>query len=279
MFTDDPARPLAVAARAAAAGYEGVFAPDHLFPPGRPDRPSLEPFSVLAAVAARHRALRVGTLVSRASIRPAGLLAKQGAALDHLSAGRAILGIGAGDSTSKAEHEAFGLPFRPAVERVAVMEETVQALRALFAGETWHGGDHVPPLLGPLLPPGAPELWIGGRSEPVLAAAARCADAWNGWAMDAEGFRTAVTTVRRLADGRDVAATWGGILLVGEDHSDLDRLRSERASRGLSMDLWQGTPDELRTFAARLREAGADWMIVHPVGGDDRAELVATSLR
>ena len=279
MFTDDPARPLAAAARAAAAGYEAVFAPDHLFPPGRPDRPSLEPFSVLAAVAARHPTLRVGTLVTRASIRPAGLLAKQGAALDHLSAGRAILGIGAGDSTSKAEHEAFGIPFRPALERVALMEETVEALRALFAGATWGGGHHVPPLLGPLLPPGDPELWIGGRSEPVLAAAARRADAWNGWAMDAEGFRAAATTVRALADGRDVAATWGGILLVGEDPSDLDRLRSGRASRGLSMDLWQGTTDELRTFAAHLRDAGADWMIVQPVGGDDRIELVATSLR
>ena len=279
MFTDDPARPLAAAARAAAAGYEAVFAPDHLFPPGRPDRPSLEPFSVLAAVAARHPTLRVGTLVTRASIRPAGLLAKQGAALDHLSAGRAILGIGAGDSTSKAEHGAFGIPFRPALERVALMEETVEALRALFAGATWGGGLHVPPLLGPLLPPGDPELWIGGRSEPVLAAAARRADAWNGWAMDAEGFRAAASTVRALADGRDVAATWGGILLVGEDPSDLDRLRSGRASRGLSMDLWQGTTDELRTFAAHLRDAGADWMIVQPVGGDDRIELVATSLR
>ena len=279
MFTDDPARPLAAAARAAAAGYEAVFAPDHLFPPGRPDRPSLEPFSVLAAVAARHPTLRVGTLVTRASIRPAGLLAKQGAALDHLSAGRAILGIGAGDSTSKAEHEAFGIPFRPALERVALMEETVEALRALFAGATWGGGHHVPPLLGPLLPPGDPELWIGGRSEPVLAAAARRADAWNGWAMDAEGFRAAASTVRALADGRDVAATWGGILLVGEDPSDLDRLRSGRASRGLSMDLWQGTTDELRAFAAHLRDAGADWMIVQPVGGDDRIELVATSLR
>ena len=221
----------------------------------------------------------MGTLVTRASIRPAGLLAKQGAALDHLSAGRAILGIGAGDSTSKAEHEAFGIPFRPALERVALMEETVEALRALFAGATWGGGLHVPPLLGPLLPPGDPELWIGGRSEPVLAAAARRADAWNGWAMDAEGFRAAASTVRALADGRDVAATWGGILLVGEDPSDLDRLRSGRASRGLSMDLWQGTTDELRTFAAHLRDAGADWMIVQPVGGDDRIELVATSLR
>jgi alkanesulfonate monooxygenase SsuD/methylene tetrahydromethanopterin reductase-like flavin-dependent oxidoreductase (luciferase family) len=275
MFTDDVQRPLAAAARAAAAGYDGVFAPDHLFPPGRPEGPTLEPFSVLSAVAAEHRNLEVGTLVTRASIRPAGLLAKQGAALDHLSGGRAILGVGAGDSASKAEHEAFGFPFRPARERVAVMEETVAALRELFGGRPWPGGTHVPAIAGPLLPPGGPELWVGGRSEAVLAAAARQADAWNGWAMDAGAFRAAAVTVSRLAEGRMVSVTWGGIVLVGQDPVDLDRLRADRVRRGLSMDVWQGTVDDLRSFARELEDAGAGWLIAQPVGGEERLELVA----
>jgi alkanesulfonate monooxygenase SsuD/methylene tetrahydromethanopterin reductase-like flavin-dependent oxidoreductase (luciferase family) len=275
MFTDDVQRPLAAAARAAAVGYDGVFAPDHLFPPGRSEGPTLEPFSVLSAVAAEHRNLQVGTLVTRASIRPAGLLAKQGAALDHLSGGRAILGVGAGDSASKAEHDAFGFPFRPAHERVAVMEETVAALRELFGGRPWPGGIHVPAIAGPLLPPGGPELWVGGRSEAVLAAAARRADAWNGWAMDAGAFRAAAATVSRLAEGRMVSVTWGGIVLVGQDPADLDRLRADRARRGLSMDLWQGTVDDLRSFARELEDAGAGWLIAQPVGGEERLELVA----
>ena len=52
MFTDDPGRPLATASRAAALGFDGVFAPDHLFPPseGGRGKPSLEVFSTLAAV-------------------------------------------------------------------------------------------------------------------------------------------------------------------------------------------------------------------------------------
>jgi alkanesulfonate monooxygenase SsuD/methylene tetrahydromethanopterin reductase-like flavin-dependent oxidoreductase (luciferase family) len=275
MFTDDVRRPLSAASRAAAAGYDGVFAPDHLFPPGRSGGPTLEPFSVLSAVAAAHRELHVGTLVTRASIRPAGLLAKQGAALDHLSGGRAILGVGAGDSVSRAEHEAFGFPFRPAHERVMVMEETIAALRQLFGGRPWPGGAHVPPIAGPLLPPGAPELWVGGRSEAVMAAAARRADAWNGWGMDAATFRAAAATVRRLAEGRAVSATWGGIVLVGEDPTDLDRLREDRASRGVSLDVWQGTVDDLRSFADELEDAGGSWLIAQPVGGEDRLELVA----
>jgi alkanesulfonate monooxygenase SsuD/methylene tetrahydromethanopterin reductase-like flavin-dependent oxidoreductase (luciferase family) len=279
VFTADVGRPLGAAARAAAAGYDGVFAPDHLFPPGAPGRPALEPFAVLAAVATLHPGLHVGTLVTRASLRPAGLLAKQAAALDQMSGGRAILGLGAGDGVSKPEHEAFGIPFARAAERVAILEETVDALQALFVGERWGGGTHVPPIAGPLLPPGHPELWVGGRSAEVIAVAARSADAWNGWAMDVEGFETAAGELRRLAGGRPVAPTWGGIVLVGTDEDDLDRLREERRAKDLSMDVWQGSADGLRDFADRLREAGCSWIIVLPVGGDDRIQVVAGALR
>jgi alkanesulfonate monooxygenase SsuD/methylene tetrahydromethanopterin reductase-like flavin-dependent oxidoreductase (luciferase family) len=279
LFTEDVERPLAAAGRAAAAGYDGVFAPDHLFPPGRPDRPSLEPFGILSAIALRHPELRIGTLVTRASIRPAGLLAKLGAALDHLSEGRAILGVGAGDAASRAEHEAFGLPFRPAAERVAVLDETVAAVRDLFEGRAWAGGDHVPPIAGPLLPPAQPELWIGGRSDPVIDAAARRADAWNGWGMSASGFRSAAAALRRLADGRDVTPTWGGLVLVARDEDELDRLRAERVEKGLSMELWHGTATAFAAFVRELADDGCTWTIVVAVGGDDRIELVAEALR
>jgi alkanesulfonate monooxygenase SsuD/methylene tetrahydromethanopterin reductase-like flavin-dependent oxidoreductase (luciferase family) len=279
MFTADVGRPLTAAARAAAAGYDGVFAPDHLFPPGAPGRPALEPFAVLAAVAALHPDLYVGTLVTRASLRPAGLLAKQAAALDQMSGGQAILGLGAGDSVSKPEHEAFGIPFASASDRVAILEETVDALRALFGGEPWSGGAHVPAIAGPLLPSGEPELWVGGRSEQVIQVAARSADAWNGWAMEADAFEAAAAELRRFAGGRSVAPTWGGIALVGTDESDLERLRDERRSRGLSMDVWQGDAEAFRSFSERLKEAGCSWVVVLPVGGEDRIDVVAGALR
>ena len=279
MFTADVERPLAAAARATAAGYEGVFAPDHLFPPGAPGSPALEPFAILAAVASRHPQLHVGTLVSRASLRPVAILAKQAAALDQMSGGRAILGLGAGDSVSAAEHEAFGIPFPSPGDRVAILGETVGALRSLFGGAPWEGGVHVPPIVGPLLPPGRPELWVGGRSRAVIAVAARWADAWNGWSMDVERFEAAATELRRLADGRPVSPTWGGIVLVGSDRSDLERLQDERRARGLPMDVWQGDARALRSFARRLEAAGCSWIIVLPVGGEDRLDLVAAALR
>jgi alkanesulfonate monooxygenase SsuD/methylene tetrahydromethanopterin reductase-like flavin-dependent oxidoreductase (luciferase family) len=279
MFTPDVGRPLTAAARAAAAGFDGVFAPDHLFPPGAPGRPALEPFAILAAVAACHPELSVGTLVSRASLRPAGILAKQAAALDQMSGGRGILGLGAGDSVSKAEHEAFGIPFPSVSDRIALLAETVCAMRRLFVGEPWEGGPHVPPIAGPLLPPGHPEVWVGGRSRGVIAVAARSADAWNGWAMDAEGFEAAAAELRSLADGRPVFPTWGGIALVGNDPAELERLREARQARGLSMDVWQGDASAFRTFAERLEEAGCRWIVVLPVGGGDRLEVVARAIR
>ena len=279
MFTADVRRPLDAAARAAAAGYDGVFAPDHLFPPSAPDRPALEPFTVLAAVAALHPTLRVGTLVARASLRPVGLLAKQASALDRVGDAGMILGLGTGDTVSRAEHEMVGIPFASARERVEILEETVAALRALFDGRAWEGGVHQPAVAGPLLPPGNPEIWIGGRSDPVIAAAARSADAWNGWGMDVDAFRAAAGRLASFADGRTVSSTWGGIVMVGRDRDELSGLLAERRAKGLDMAVWTGTAQELRSFAADLEGVGCSWLIALPVGGEDRLELVADALR
>lgn len=284
VFTADPARPLAVAAKAAALGFDGVFSPDHFFPPvfyppSGPDRPALETFTTLSAVSALHPTLHVGTLVSRVTLRAPGLLAKQAAALDHLSGGRAIIALGTGDAASKPEHEMYGFPYPSAEDRVAQLEETVGALRALFRSGAWPGGEHVPPLTGPLLPPGSPELWVGGRSDAVLAVAARVADAWNGWGDDAERFATRAARLRELAGGRAVAPTWGGIALVGETDADLERLLTERTAKGLSTEgVWTGTVAELRSFVDALGEAGATWFIALPAGPPDRLDVIAGAL-
>jgi alkanesulfonate monooxygenase SsuD/methylene tetrahydromethanopterin reductase-like flavin-dependent oxidoreductase (luciferase family) len=284
VFTADPTRPLAVAARAAELGFDGVFSPDHLFPPifyppSGPDRPALESFTTLAAVSARHPALHVGTLVARVTLRAPGLLAKQAAALDHMSGGRAILALGTGDGASRPEHEMYGFPYPGAAERVAQLEETVSALRALFDGASWPGDTHVPALSGPLLPPGSPELWVGGRSEAVIEVAARVADKWNGWGDDVVGFAAKAARLRELADGRSVPPTWAGIALVGENAEDLERLLTERTAKGMKTEgLWTGTSAALRSFVDALAEAGAAWFVVLPAGPIDRLDVIAEAL-
>ena len=284
VFTGDPAKPLGVAARARQLGLDGAFAPDHMFPPvfyppSGPDRPALEVFSLLAAVAAREPGMHVGTLVTRVTLRAPGILAKQAAALDAMTEGRAILGIGTGDRASADEHRRFGFPYPSASERIATLQETVEALHALFGGRTWPGGAHVPPMHGPLLPPGEPAIWVGGTSDAVLSIAARVADAWNGWGLDADGFAARAATLRKLAAGRLVSPTWAGIALVGEDQADIDRLLADRQARGLSLDgVWNGTAQEWRVFADGLRDAGATWCVVLPAGPADRLDVIAAAM-
>jgi alkanesulfonate monooxygenase SsuD/methylene tetrahydromethanopterin reductase-like flavin-dependent oxidoreductase (luciferase family) len=282
VFSDSARKPLAFAARAAALGYDGLFAADHLFPPMGPASPSLEAFTTLSAVAARHPGMTVGTLVSRVMLRPAGMLAKQAAALDQMSEGNAVIALGTGDRISIPEHEAFGFAFPPIAERRARLEETILALRELFAGRAWIGGERVPAIPGPLLPPpvrpGGPPLWVGGVADAAVDLAARVADGWNGWGLDADGFAAKAERLRE--SDREVQATWGGIAVVGEDRDDLALLLDERADRGLSAgDAWTGTADDLRSFADRLAAAGCTWAIFLPGGPADRLDLIARTLR
>src|SRR5437867_7195263 len=147
MFSGDPAKVVQAARSAESLGFDGVFAFDHFFPPGgAPDRPALEAFTTLAAVAAATSRVELGTLVTRAVLRPPGLVAKMMSTIDLISGGRAVLGIGTGDPIDRPEHDAFGFPTLGVRERRAHLFETVAAIKALFRGERFEGGDHVPSL-------------------------------------------------------------------------------------------------------------------------------------
>lgn len=284
MFSGDVERVLAFARTAEDLGFDGVFAFDHLFPPGAPaDRPSLEAFTTLSAVAVATRDAAVGTLVTRASLRNAGLIAKLAATLDDVSRGRMILGIGTGDPLDRPEHEVFGLPYLEKAERREHLVETVRAVRALFRGDGWEGGRHVPPMPGPLLPrpatPGGPPVWVGGFADAVVRLAAREADAWNGWGMGAKEFGRKSRILREDANvaGREVEPTWAGILVVGRDDEEVDRRMQARAQRGLETDVWSGTVRELVEWLHALEGLGATWAVVVP-GGSDQVELIASEV-
>jgi len=201
-FVEDPEIPIAIARAAEEAELDGVFVYDHLWrgdPPNR--RPALEAFALLGALAAETRRVAIGTLVARATLRPPATLANAFATVQRVSDGRLIAGIGAGDAQSRAENEAFGLPFGTMAERIGALHDAVHAC----AG---HGYP----------------VWVGGRASQVRQIVA-VADAWNAWGLDADEYATASALVRAVAPS--ALLTWGGLARPREEGARAlaDRLR------------------------------------------------------
>lgn len=269
-LSGDAARVLSFALRAEELGFDGVFVPDHL---GGPDRMPLEAGTTLAAVASATSRIAVGSLVMRSTLRPVGMLAKLAASLQDISAGRLILGLGAGDSASAREQEALGLPSLGTAERRQHLLETISALRALLAGEPWGGGQQVPPIAGPILPmPAAlPQIWVGGASDAVADIAAGDADAWNGWGMSDERF--AATAARVTGGG--AAATWGGIVAVGRTPSELADLLDRRRAASLPDPHWAGTSEEFAAWVGALSAIAVGWVTMVLAGGGPAMEMLA----
>ena len=159
-------------AQAAEAGGAELFTVmDHWFQMenlGGPPEPMLEGYLSLAHVAAVTETIRLSTLVTGATYRHPGLLAKIVTTLDRLSNGRALLGIGAG--WYEREHRGLGVPFPPTAERFERLEETLQICLQMWSDDNGaYDGKHfqlaetvcVPP---PLAQPHPPIL-IGGAGE------------------------------------------------------------------------------------------------------------------
>jgi alkanesulfonate monooxygenase SsuD/methylene tetrahydromethanopterin reductase-like flavin-dependent oxidoreductase (luciferase family) len=117
------------------SGWDSVWIDDHLLADeGDWTDSKLEGWATLAAVAALTDRAQVGLLVGANTFRNPGLTAKLATTLDHISGGRAVLGIGAG--WFDREHEAFGIDFGSGFgERLDRLEEAVGLIRRLLAGE------------------------------------------------------------------------------------------------------------------------------------------------
>lgn len=122
------------ARRAEGLGYEGLLFTDHLLG-------QLGPIAAMTAAAAATERLTVGTFVINNDLRHPVVLAQELASIDRLSGGRLIVGLGAG--WNEPEYRALGVPFEPAGRRIGRLEESVEVLKALFAGgRTTYSGEH-----------------------------------------------------------------------------------------------------------------------------------------
>jgi F420-dependent oxidoreductase-like protein len=116
-------------------GYDTLWTWDHLYPiVGSHEGPIFEGWMTLAGWAAHTERIRIGLMVGANTFRNPALVAKMVTALDHISAGRAILGIGA--AWFRTEHRAFGLEFgKSPGERLRWLDEAVRIIRSMLHGE------------------------------------------------------------------------------------------------------------------------------------------------
>jgi len=162
---------LALAEAAETAGLDGLFRSDHYrsIVRGEPAG-ALDAWATLAALAARTERIRLGTMVSPVTFRPASVLAKNVVTVDHVSGGRVELGIGAG--WYETEHETYGFPFGTARDRVDELDRQLAEIT-----RQWTESDEVRPR--PLQNP-RPRIIVGGRAKPrTVALAVRYADEYN----------------------------------------------------------------------------------------------------
>src|SRR5579875_113342 len=129
-------RVAAIAAAADDSGFDSLFVMDHFYQIGSigaATQPMLEAYTLLGALAARTHRVRLATLVTGITYRNPALLAKIVTTLDIVSAGRAMLGIGA--AWNEEEHRGYGFAFPPVRERMDRLEEALRIVRAMFREE------------------------------------------------------------------------------------------------------------------------------------------------
>ncbi len=207
------------AAHAARAGVDGVFAYDHLWPMGHPERPSLAPFLVLAAVASREVSLDVGPLVARVGLVGSDVLVQQFRTLATIAPGRVIAALGTGDKLSEAENDAYGLARTSATQRRERLEEVARALSNEM------------------------EVWIGGGAPATNHLARELAVTLNLWDQPAEVI---------AGESPRGATNWSG-----NPRDDLERQLDELALAGSTWAVFAPTVDLARLGAWRRASRAA----------------------
>jgi F420-dependent oxidoreductase-like protein len=219
------------------AGLDTVWVADHLIqadPTSTPDSEMLEAYTTLGFLAAQTRRIRLGTMVTAATFRPASLLIKAITTLDVLSGGRAWLGLGAGYQEDEAR--AMDLPLPPVAERFERLEETLRLALQMWSGDSSpFEGRHLhlerPVSNPPALSDPHPPILIGGMGErKTLRLVAQYADACNLFDIPDEG-----RTIRHKLDvlARHCEA-------VGRPYDEIEKTVSTRLNPGESAEAFAG---------------------------------------
>ncbi|MDP3940505.1 MAG: LLM class F420-dependent oxidoreductase [Deltaproteobacteria bacterium] len=266
-------------------GFDTAWTFDHYVPIfSDPSGPCLEGWLTLAALAARTKKLRLGTLVTGVTYRNPAHLAKLGATLDHISNGRLEFGIGG--AWFEPEHDAYNFPFPPVGERLDMLDEALHIIRQMWT-------EKAPSFQGrhysirearcepkPVQKPHPPILVGGGGEKKTLRLVARHAQMWNAFGS-AEVFerKIGILADHCKKEGTDVDAIEKSVLIpvtVTDDPEAANRLvRGISGSMGLSEEqaraqVLAGNPDEVEAQVRRYLKAGVTHFIAMTFAPFDR---------
>jgi alkanesulfonate monooxygenase SsuD/methylene tetrahydromethanopterin reductase-like flavin-dependent oxidoreductase (luciferase family) len=264
---------LAAARRADQLGFDHVQTWDHLYAIfGDPHQPIFEGYAALAALAQATERTRLGLFVGANTFRNPALVAKTMTTIDHISGGRAVLGIGG--AWFELEHRAFGFDFGSGFgQRLDWLAEAVPAIRTLLDGGevTSQGGryafdhlrldprpvqDHLPMMIG------------GGGERKTLRIVAGYADIWNVFGMpDTVAHKDSVLRAHCADLGRDpseiersvgckviIRSTEAAARARYEEIIRHNRIPPERLADDVTW--WVGTPDQVARTMLDYRAVG-----------------------
>ena len=260
----DPGQYKLVAESAEAAGFDSLWASDHV----AFHHPLLDVTVALSTFAAATERIRVGAGVMLLPLRAPALVAREFASLDYLSGGRVILGVGVGGEVPK-DFEAVGVSVR---ERGARTDEAMRALRELFScrpasfSGRFFSFDEVS-IQPAAAQPGGPPLWVGGRSDAAIRRAAQLGDGWMPLWVSPERYAEGLARVRE--HGREVTAAVVLPALVGGTAEQARRHLSERYATEFSTHAIErycavGSQAQCAERVAEYVGAGAEHIVFHP---------------
>jgi alkanesulfonate monooxygenase SsuD/methylene tetrahydromethanopterin reductase-like flavin-dependent oxidoreductase (luciferase family) len=283
--------------RADELGYDHLWTWDHVLAIfGDPGQPIFEGYTALAALAMATERVRLGLFVGANTFRNPGLVAKAVATIDHISDGRAIMGLGG--AWFETEHEAFGIDFGSGFgQRLEWLSEAVPAVRTLLDGgevTSAPGGryafDHLR-IAPPPIQAHVPVMIGGGGERKTLRIVAEHADMWN-------VFGTPETVARKdgilrehcAAVGRDpdaIERSLGCKVTIRSTEAEAERVRRATLEHNRTpmsrvegdVSFWTGTAEQIAETMVGYRRVGFDTFIVElaaPYDDETMTSLIET---
>jgi alkanesulfonate monooxygenase SsuD/methylene tetrahydromethanopterin reductase-like flavin-dependent oxidoreductase (luciferase family) len=281
--------------RAEELGYDHLWTWDHVLAIfGDPQQPIFEGYTALAALAQATERVRLGLFVGANTFRNPGLAAKAITTIDHISGGRAVMGLGG--AWFEGEHQAFGIDFGKGFgERLDWLAEAVPAARTLLDGgevTSAPGGryafDHLSIEPRPIQPH-LPIMIGGGGEQKTLRIVARHADLWNVFGTPETVARKDEILRRHCEEvGRDQAEierTLGCKVTIRGTAAEAERVwlatlahnRTPVSRVAGDASVWTGSPEQIADTILGYRRVGFDTFIVElaaPYDDETMASLI-----